>query len=76
MTRSSGPRRAPNLSDAVQQRPNVDALAASAAVPMTPKPQGFFVGTKSSPWVVRGFLYVDEESAMSPPIMATVTATQ
>jgi len=46
------------------------------AVPMTPKPQGFVVGTKFSAWVARGFLYVDEESEMSPPIMATVTAIQ
>jgi len=46
------------------------------AVPMTPKPQGFVVGTKFSAWVARGFLYVDEESELSPPIMATVTAVQ
>ena len=46
------------------------------AVPMTPKPQGFVVGTKFSAWVARGFLYVDEESEMSPPIVATVTAVQ
>jgi hypothetical protein len=46
------------------------------AVPMTPKPQGFVVGTKFSAWVARGFLFVDEESEMSPPITATVTAVQ
>lgn len=46
------------------------------AVPMTPKPQGFVVGTKFSAWVARGFLYIDEESEMSPPIIATVTAVQ
>jgi hypothetical protein len=46
------------------------------AVSMTPKPQSFVVGTKFSAWVARGFLYVDEESEMSPPIMATVTAVQ
>jgi hypothetical protein len=46
------------------------------AVPMTPKPQGFVVGTKFSAWVARGFLYVDEESEMSPPIRVTVKAEQ
>ncbi len=46
------------------------------AVPMTPKPQGFVVGTKFSAWVARGFFYIDEESELSPPIMATVTAVQ
>jgi hypothetical protein len=46
------------------------------AVPMTPKPQGFVVGMTFSAWVARGFLYVDEESEMSPPITATVTAVQ
>jgi hypothetical protein len=46
------------------------------AVPMTPKPQSFVVGTKFSAWVARGVLYVDEESEMSPPITATVTAVQ
>ena len=46
------------------------------AVPMTPKPQGFVVGTKFSAWVARGFLYVDEESEMSPPITAMVTAVR
>jgi hypothetical protein len=43
------------------------------AVPLTPKPQGFVVGTKFSAWVARGFLYVDEESELSPPGMARVT---
>jgi hypothetical protein len=43
---------------------------------MTPKPQSFVVGTKFSAWVARGVLYVDEESEMSPPITATVTAVQ
>jgi len=46
------------------------------AVPMTPKPQNFVVGTKFSAWVARGVLYVDEESELSPPITATVTAVQ
>jgi hypothetical protein len=46
------------------------------AVPMTPGPQGFVVGTKSSHWVEHGFLYLDDESEMSPSIVATVTAVQ
>jgi hypothetical protein len=46
------------------------------AVPMTPRPQGFVVGTKVSDWVEPGFLYVDEESKMSLPIGATVKAEQ
>ena len=46
------------------------------AVPLKPKPQGFVVGTKFSAWIARGFLYVDEESELSPPIVATVTAVQ
>jgi hypothetical protein len=41
------------------------------AVPMTPKPEGFVVGT-----VEHGFLHVDEESKMSLPIRATVKAEQ
>jgi hypothetical protein len=39
------------------------------AVPMTPKPRGFVVGLT---WVERGFFYDDEDSEMSPAIMATV----
>jgi hypothetical protein len=46
------------------------------AVPMTPKPQGFGLGTKFSDWVEHGFLYVDEESKVSLPIGATVKAEQ
>ena len=46
------------------------------AVPLKPKPQGFVVGTKFSAWVARGFLFVDEESELSPPVTATVTAVQ
>ena len=46
------------------------------AVPLTPKPQGFTVGTKFSAWIARGVLYVDEESELSPPVTATVTAVQ
>jgi hypothetical protein len=34
----------------------------------------FVVGTKFSDWVEQGLIYVDEESEMPPPIMATVTA--
>jgi hypothetical protein len=45
-------------------------------VPMTPGPQGFVVGTKSSHWVEHGFLYLDDQSEMSPSIVATVTAVQ
>jgi hypothetical protein len=46
------------------------------AVPMKPKPQGFVVGTKFSAWLARGFIYIDEESEMSPPITAMVTAVR
>ena len=45
-------------------------------VPMTPGPQGFVVGTKSSHWVEHAFLHVDDESEMSLSIVATVTAVQ
>jgi hypothetical protein len=46
------------------------------AVPMTPKPQGFVVGTKFSDWVEHDFLHVDEESKVSLPITATIKAWQ
>jgi hypothetical protein len=46
------------------------------AVPMTPQPQGFVVGTRLSDWVEHGFLYVDEESKVRLPIGATVKAEQ
>jgi hypothetical protein len=64
--------RAPHL--VTTGKPGLADLA--LAVPMTPKPRGFVAGTKFSAWIARGFLYVDEESEMSPPIMATVTAVQ
>ena len=46
------------------------------AFPMTPKPQGFVVGTKFSDWVEHDFLHVDEESKVSLPIRATIKAWQ
>jgi hypothetical protein len=46
------------------------------AVLMTPKPEGFVVGTRFSGWVEPGFLYVDEGSKMSLPMWATVKAEQ
>jgi hypothetical protein len=43
---------------------------------MTPKPEGFVVGTKFSDWAEHGFLHVDEGSQMSLPLWATVKAEQ
>jgi hypothetical protein len=46
------------------------------AVPMMPKLRDFVVGAKVSAWVEHSFLYVGEETKMSPPIRVTVKAEQ
>jgi hypothetical protein len=53
---------------------HVNNIARSVA--MTPIPQGFDVCTRCSPWVARGFLYINQESATTARTMATVMAVQ
>jgi hypothetical protein len=52
------------------------SVATSVALSTEPwKLRGFLVGTKVSAWAARGFLYIDD-SDISPPIMAMVTAVR
>jgi len=56
---------------------NKPSLAAIAlAIPLTPSPQQFQVGTTFGAWLARGILNVDEESELSPKLTAKVVAVQ
>jgi hypothetical protein len=50
--------------------------AVALAVPLTPAPRQFQVGTTFGAWLARGVLSVDEESELSPQLTATVVDVQ
>ena len=55
----------------------LSAMASAAtSVALSRKPRSFLVRVKVSAWAARGFLYIDNDSDISPPIMAMLTAVR